>query len=631
MCGIVGRLNFVPGARVSKSLLRDMADAIRHRGPDDEGFYTEGPVGLGFRRLAIIDLSPEANQPLSNEDGSVWIVFNGEVYNFLELRTELIRRGHHFRTKTDTECIVHLYEEHGEACIPLLRGMFAFALWDVRKQKLVLARDRLGKKPLKFFREGRGITFASEIKALFRDPAVPHTVDPQAIADYLTFQYVPGPRTGFRGIEKLPPAHYLVAERGKIRIERYWTLDFNRKVTRSAQALKEETLARFEEAVKLRLMADVPLGAFLSGGIDSGLVVAMMARNSSQPVRTFSIGFPEASFNELPRARRVAERFSTNHTEFLVEPKAVELLPRFASHFEEPFADASAIPTWYVSELSRQDVTVALTGDGGDENFAGYPWYVVQKLAAQLNPWPLRLIVAFLGGTLGGLRADRWSTFFRRAELFARTHRQPHAERYVHYFTSSYFAPWEKAELIREGLTGAMSLTAPAELFAELARDAAVRSPLDEAFSLDIRSYLADDLLVKVDLASMAHSLEARSPFLDHEFLEFTATIPSGVKLPGFRTKGLLRSIARDVIPRETAEGPKRGFMVPLGTWFRGPLRPHVRETLLDPHARIFDYLRPDVVRRYVEGHARGRVDHGSRLWSLLTLEHWLRSFFPVR
>lgn len=628
MCGITGQYKFRTQAPVDPTLIRRMTDALVHRGPDAEGFFTNGPIGLGFRRLAIIDLSPHGNQPITNEDGTIQIIFNGEVYNFQELRPALERKGHVFRSHTDTETIVHLYEEHGVGCLQYLRGMFAFALWDAKQQRLLLARDRVGKKPLKYHLSKDGITFASEIKALLVDPSVPRQIDERAIHHFLTLQYVPSPLTGFRGIRKLPPAHYLLVENGMVKIERYWQLRWNPKRHLPREEWRHATLEHLEEAVRLRLIADVPLGAFLSGGVDSSTVVALMAKHSARPVKTFSIGFEDAMHNELPMAKLVAERYGTEHTEFVVRTDAAAMMPELAARYDEPYADASALPSYYLARLTRKQVTVALNGDGGDENFAGYPWYVAHKLAARLDWQPLAAILAAGGLAAQGLGAASWSTTWRRAVLFARSLGVPRPERYAQYFTTSYFTDAEKLMMYTKEFRNEMRNDPTTKFFAPFSQQSNATGALDRALATDIAAYLPDDLLVKVDIASMANSLEARSPFLDHRFMEFAATMPAAIKMPGRAAKQFFRETVRELVPAEILSAKKRGFVVPLDAWFRTELRPLAGQVLLSGHAEIHRYVRRDAMERLVREHAVGRVGHGSRLWALCMLELWLQHFF---
>ncbi len=623
MCGICGLIR-TDGRPADADAVRRMSAAVAHRGPDDEGLFCDGPAALGHRRLAVIDLSPEARQPLVNEDGSVRVVFNGEIYNFAELRAGLERRGHVFRSRSDTEVIVHLYEEHGEGCLDHLRGMFALAVWDAPRRRLLLARDRLGKKPL-YWAEGAGrLLFASEIKAILAEGSTPRVPDALAIHHYLTYDFVPSPLTAFRGIRRLPPAHFLVLEGGRVRIERYWRLAYGPKAAAPPGELEAELLRRLREAVRLRLVSDVPLGAFLSGGVDSSAVVACMAEAAPGAVRTFSVGFREQEFDETPWARAVAERFGTRHTELLVEPRALEVLPRLVWHFDEPFADSSAIPSWYVAQAAREHVTVVLNGDGGDEDFAGYGRYVANDADRRLEARP--------GGRL-----------WRRARLLARRGRD--RMRGVPAMASlredlrrlspdvanglrlCRFRPEEKAWLYHPAFTEAAGAGDSLSLLEEAAAAPGAEGLVDRALAADIALYLPDDLLVKVDVTSMAHGLEARSPLLDHELAEFAARLPERLKLDRGRTKVAFRRALRDILPPELLERPKMGFGVPLARWFRGELRDFVRDTLLDGTARGRGIFREEAVRALLAEHLAGRRDRSSHLWNLVMLEQWHRTF----
>lgn len=628
MCGIVGKVHF-NGSPVDQQLIRRMAGAIKHRGPDDEGSYFHDGVGFGFRRLSIIDLSPAGHQPMCNEDGTIWIIFNGEIYNFQELRPDLEKLGHRFSSHTDTETIIHLYEQYGERCVEYLRGMFSFAIWDQKSRKLLLARDRVGKKPLKYHLSSTGITFASELKSILLDPTVKKEMDSDAIHQYLSMQYVPHPATGFVGIKKLPPAHYLSirlrdGSPPDVNLKKYWSLDYSKKIYLSESELHGQILRRLEEAVKIRMIADVPIGAFLSGGVDSSAVVAMMAKHSVKPIRTFSIGFDEMSHNELPKAKIISQLFSTEHTEFIVRPNAMDILSLLVHMYEEPYADSSAIPTYYLSQQTRREVTVALNGDGGDETFAGYPWYAYQKLASLFDRIPLRYALIVAQKTLELFGGSESSTFLRRAYIFFRTHRWQKPERYLSYFTSSYFTDWEKRSIYTDAFHAAIRQDDWQAPFRELYLAGTSPDPLDQAQFADINSYLPDDLLVKVDIASMANSLEARSPFLDHRLIEFAASIPANQRMPRYSTKELLKHSLRKVLPDEILFAPKQGFSVPLGAWFRGELNQFAKQMLLDPQSRILKLIKSESIRRLLGEHERGRVDHGSRIWSLLTLAIWL-------
>ena len=618
MCGIAGLIH-ADHRPVDRERVAAMGARLQHRGPDDAGVYVKGAAGLAHQRLSILDLSPAGHQPMANEDGSIWIVFNGEIYNYQELRQSL-GPSHSLRSRTDTEVILHLYEDHGADCVSLLRGMFAFAIWDECTRRLVLARDRLGKKPLFYEVDGQGLAFASELKALLvgrRRPAI----DPVALHHYLTFQYVPAPLTIFQGIRKLPPGHVAIFEGGKVSESAYWSLSYDSKgPSRSDREYLDEFEARLTEAVKLRLVSDVPLGAFLSGGVDSSSVVAVMSRLSSEPVKTFSIGFKERQYNELPYARRVAELFGTDHHEFVVEPSALEILPALVRVYDEPFADSSAIPTYYVSQLSRQFVTVVLNGDGGDELLAGYPRYRVEpvdrwtarhlgtgareRLLHALLPWLPR--GAGLRGRLTRLLAPFSRTYLGRI---------------------CYFSPEEKAALYTEDFHASMGGHDSKSLLEEWFDEARATELLDRLLGVDSRSYLPDDLLVKVDRASMAHSLEARSPFLDHELVEFAASLPVSLKVRHGEAKYLLKATMRGTLPDEILDRPKMGFGVPIDRWFRDDCREFVREILLAPRALQRGYFKAGVIERMLDDHQTGRVDYAYRLYALLMLELWHQEY----
>lgn len=626
MCGIVGRLNF-NGAAVEAQDVKRMSDRIVHRGPDDEGLFLDGNFGLGFRRLAIIDLSERGHQPMSDESGDVWLVFNGEIYNFVALRRELEQDGVRFRSGTDSEVIIHLYKKYGVECLQHLRGMFAFAIWDKRDRTLFIARDRLGKKPLKFYRNANSFIFASELKAILANADVPKQIDWGAVDEYLSYQFVPHPKTGFVGIEKLEPAHYLlVRENGEVKKERYWDIDLSQKENRPVQEWKSVVEASLKESVCLRLLSDVPLGAHLSGGVDSSLVVAMMAQQSSTPVKTFTIGFGEKTHNELPQARLVAERYGTDHHEFVVEPNAIELMPKIAAHYEEPFADSSALPTWLLCEMTRQHVTVAINGDGGDENFAGYARYKAMRRYEQLRAmdWimnPMKGLGARLARSVYTLTgAKRWRYL---SSLLEFDDRDP-AIAYVQLF--GFFRDDEKAQLYtperRVHVTTSRGCTITQSLFDQ----ASSLNEVERLMSADIHSYLPDDLLVKTDLASMAHALEVRSPLLDHVFVETVARMPPSFKLDGRTSKVLLKEIARDYIPSEIIDKPKRGFAIPCEQWLRTRLKGYVQEQLLDPTFLGYGFDR-SFIERLLGRHERGE-DVSRKLWSLLMLRLWLRGWF---
>lgn len=623
MCGIAGRLNFLSGAPVAAAAIQGMCDLIAHRGPDGDGTLVEGEIGLGHRRLAIIDLSPAGRQPMVSTDGRFWITFNGEIYNFQQLAAELRDAGRRFRTRTDTEVILAAYAEFGPDCLARLRGMFAFAIWDAREKTLFVARDRVGKKPLHFFLDSDGIAFASEPKAFLADPSFRAEPDLEAISAYLSYQYVPAPLSAFKGVQKLPPAHYLVVRDGRLSIHRYWKLSYAEKRRISEDDACDELIARLREAVKLRLISDVPLGAFLSGGIDSSAVVALMAECSSGPVKTFSIGFNEKDYDELPYARAVARRYETDHHEFVVSPKATEIFPKLVWHYNEPYADESAIPTYYLSELTRQHVTVALNGDGGDENFAGYNRYLENRAATfytRLPEW-VRKSLSAAGGTIpagaDGRLAKGRNWLARMAE--------PRTRRYAGRVMQ--FGTLLKAELCTPEFRRATADRDDAELILEAFRQSDARDFTEAAIDADVAHYLPDCLLVKVDIATMAHGLEGRSPLLDHEFMEFAASLPRALKLRGREKKYIFRRAVRGLLPSEIVDRPKKGFGVPLDHWFRHELRDMAHDLLLSRRTLERGYFRRDVVERLLTQHSQGVHAWHDQLWNLLMLEMWHRTF----
>lgn len=625
MCGICGKIN-LNGESVDEALLKRMASSLSHRGPDDEGIYIKGSIGLGHRRLSIIDLSPAGHQPMCNEDGTVWIVYNGEIYNFQELRQDLIAKGHVFRSKTDTETIIHLYEEYGTGCLKFLRGMFAFAIWDDRDRSLFLARDRIGKKPLYYYCDGKTFCFGSEIKAILADEGFVRSPDYEAIHHYLTYQYVPSPWTAFKGIRKLPPAHSLLLRNSEIKISRYWKLSYLPKLTMSENDLRHEVIERLKEAVKIRLVSDVPLGAFLSGGIDSSAIVALMAGMMKEPVKTFSIGFREEAYNELKYARMVAEKFETDHTEFLVEPNAVEILPKLVRHYNDPFADASAIPTYYVSKLAREHVTVILNGDGGDENFAGYVRHALNKASEKMrNVFPPGLVKALTPLVRMLPQGKTPDNFIWRLKRFMQVYVKPPEIRNAYMLC--HFMAEMKDGLYTGEFKKKVSANDSLDLLLDRYREAEADSLLDRTLFTDVMMYLPDDLLVKVDVASMANSLEARSPLLDHEFMEFAARIPADLKLKGLTKKYILKEALRGLLPDDILFREKMGFGVPLDYWFRNELKEMAYDTLLDERALGRGYFRKEYIRQMLDEHVGGRWNWQYHIYNLLMLELWHREF----
>jgi asparagine synthase (glutamine-hydrolysing) len=584
-----------------------------------------GGVGLGIQRLRVIDLRT-GDQPIYNEDGSIVVVFNGEIYNYRELRSQLQASGHKFATSGDTEVIVHLYEEQGPACVRSLDGMFAFALWDARRSRLLLTRDRVGKKPLFYALRNGSLTFASELAALVVAEVIDRDVDPQALDCFLAYGYIQAPLSIFRGVSKLPPASTLVYRQGKIEIERYWRLDYSRKrAGMDRRAVAAEVRETVDRAVRKRLVSDVPLGAFLSGGIDSSAVVAAMAEASSQPVRTFSIGFEREDFNELPYARMIAQRFGTEHHEFVVRPDAIEIVPRIVRHYGEPFADASAVPSFYISEMTRRYVTVALNGDGGDESFGGYSRYAANLLAQRLPqlPRPLLACVSALVDRVpshGAIDSRR-----NRVRRFVDSLALEPPARYAHYM--AFFNDAQRDEVYTDDFKALLGAPVAPRVIAEPWAAVSGRSLLDVMLEVDVESYLPADLLVKIDIATMAHSLEARSPLLDPEVMELAASLPTELKVNRLEKKVILREALRDWLPDEVLDRPKRGFGVPLVYWLRGDLRDWSREILLDAVTTGRGYFRTAAVSEMLERHADGRDDCSMRIWALLMLELWHREF----
>jgi asparagine synthase (glutamine-hydrolysing) len=621
MCGIAGLLAL--DAPPDESAVRRMNAALRHRGPDAEGLWARGRAVLGHRRLSIIDLNPEATQPLLNEDGSIGVVVNGEIYNFVELRADLVRRGHTFRSGSDSEVVVHLYEEFGDEFVSRLRGMFAFALWDSTRQRLMLARDRAGKKPLFYRRLPSGLAFASELHALVSAfPALPAEPDLQALDEYLTLQYVPGPSTAYRGIFKLPAAHVAIVDHdGAFASRRYWSKPGGEEARGPESELAKELVDLLRVAVRRRLVADVPLGAFLSGGIDSSTIVALMAGVSTRPVQTFSIGFPHASDSELPWARTVAARYGTVHHEAIVTPDVASIVSESIAHHGEPFADSSAIATYALARMAREHVTVALSGDGSDELFAGYTRYATAQLAHVHDALPAAL-----------------RPLYRAALRSVARVAAPHATGFVDHFADGeavrypyimcQFTPEEKRALLVPGAWPAPGGAVTAR-FEQALADSGRRSRLGRLVDLDWATYLVDDINAKVDVASMSHALEVRCPFLDTDVVEFAARLPRRM-LMGLRGKRLLRRAVKDLVPAPILRRTKRGFGLPLRRWMQHDLASAVRDVLLDRTARQRGLFDPREVERLVA--AVGR-DYAApeRVWTLFVLESWFRQFIDRR
>jgi asparagine synthase (glutamine-hydrolysing) len=631
MCGIAGIVSADPvgadvRAGIDEATIHAMCQTIVHRGPDDEGIFVKDSAGLGMRRLSIIDLAG-GHQPVFNEDRTVWLVFNGEIYNFPELRPELESRGHRFHTNTDTEVIVHLYEDLGADCVHKLRGMFAIALYDSRLRRLLLIRDRLGIKPLHYALANGRLLFGSEIKAILAAAPELATVDHEALYQYLCFGYIPEPLTAFLPIRKLPPGHLLEFERGEVRVRQYWDLpQYATHEPASEEECLEELERRLAEAVRIRLISDVPLGALLSGGADSSTVVALMARASSGPVKTFSIGFRHADFNEAPYARLVAQRFATDHHELVLEPDVVDTVETLSRSLEEPFGDSSMLPTFYVSRMAREHVTVALSGDGGDELFAGYDRYRTHHE---------RRIFDYLPDSVGRVYRDRVYPRLPRGmygRKFAYNVSLPWRERYLDQvsFLPSYqreipLLSKDFRALLRKG-------TDPLNVMRDYFDWAPARDAISQMLYVDTKTYLPGDILAKVDRMSMANSLEVRVPILDHVFLEWVTGLPPKWKMPGgSHQKYILKKLAERVgVPEEVLNRPKQGFALPLVHWFRHELNDLLQTVLLEPRTLQRGYFNPQGVRRLLDEHFRGRRAHTGRIWRLLMFELWHRNFLEA-
>lgn len=633
MCGIAGILDIK--RKPENHILLGMTGAMRHRGPDGEGIYIDGSAGLGHRRLSIIDLNTGA-QPMSNEDGSVWITYNGEVYNFVELQNELESRGHKFRTKSDTESIIHAYEQYGEECVKKLRGMFSFCIWDAKKKTLFLARDRLGKKPLYYFYHKSRFVFASEIKAIISDRHIKRELDMSAVCDYFTYQYVPFPKTIFKNIYKLPPGHFMTVRQQpdnrtdiRIDIQQYWDIKYCPDYSVSENEWVEGLKGKLLDAVKVRLISDVPLGAFLSGGLDSSSVVAFMSRVMNQPVKTFSIGFEEADFSELEYARKIAKQYGTDHHEMIIKPDALELLPKLAWEFDEPFADSSAIPTYYVSKMARENVTVALSGDGGDETFAGYSRYAS---ACWFYRWtkfmPYTLRQVFFGGVSSLMPYGmRGKGFLRHLTLSPFEYYRGMITQDDSKYFDDLFNKDIMSEIVRFGSKNNGILKNNDGMMEEFYN----RYPNDDYLTkiqyLDTKTYLAEDILTKVDRASMLCSLETRSPLLDHEVVEFAARIPSAYKIKNSQKKYIFKKTMSEFLPSDIVNRDKMGFCTPLMHWFKKDLTGYAEDMLLGEKCRNRGFFNTKFIESLISSHRLKYRDLSSHIWQLLFFEHWCRNW----
>ncbi|HET7208496.1 MAG TPA: asparagine synthase (glutamine-hydrolyzing) [Terriglobales bacterium] len=619
MCGICGIVEF-DGKPVAWAAVKSMADTLEHRGPDDAGYHFEPGVGLGHRRLSIIDVDG-GHQPLANEDGTVWAIFNGEIYNYTELRALLISKGHRFRSKSDTEVIVHLYEEVGESCFGQLRGMFAIAIWDSRRRQLILARDRIGKKPLFYHHDGPRVTFASELKAILAAGAEDGGLNASALADYFTFLYIPAPGTIYRRIRKVRPAHYMSFSETGVHDHEYWDLRFGNVEEKSEGEWCAEINDALKESVRIRMMSEVPLGSFLSGGVDSSAVVACMSQLVEVPVTTCTVGFDEAGYSEIQHARRVAQHVGSDYHEAIVRPSAAEIVTRLAWHYDEPFADSSAIPTYYVSRAARQHVTVALSGDGGDESFAGYKRYGYEladnRLRSLFPPSFRRTALRRLGQWYPPL--EHAPRLFRAKSLLQRLGDDP-LEGYLARITAPR---WVRESILSDDLKSGLRGYDPLEQFRDHYRRADSADFLSRIQYLDIKTYLTDDICVKVDRASMAVSLEVRAPLLDHRFMELAARIPAPLKLKNGSGKYIFKKAVGPMLPPEILSRPKQGFGVPIAEWFRGELREQAQHTLL-MNDGLLDL---DCLRRLWKRHQGEVQDHSAVLWAAFMFRQWQTTF----
>jgi len=621
MCGIAGfvtRHDDSADTQAQSLIVQKMCDVIRHRGPDDEGFFVGDGAALGMRRLSIIDLSG-GHQPIRNEDASVWVVFNGEIYNYLELRAELISRGHVFYTETDTETIVHAYEEWGEEGFSRLRGMFGIALWDRRTRTLLLARDRVGIKPLHFAEVDGALIFGSEIKSILASETIEPHLDAASLEHYLAFLYTPRDASMFSGIQKLPPGHLLRWNDGRVAIRPYWRIPETESFTGTLDEATASLETLLSDAVRSHLVSDVPLGALLSGGVDSSLVVGLMAKASPRAIKTFSIGFDEPAFDELDAARRVAREFGTDHHEMVVRPNAIEIVDRLVDHFDEPFGDSSAIPTWYVSQIARRHVTVVLSGDGGDELFGGYDRYLPHPRVASFD--------AVAGGFGRHAAARVWPLLPHglKGKNFLRHVAQDPRGRYIE--SLSFFRSDEMPDLLTRDMYDSGRLAERSKAIQDVFNRHASLSWPSQMMRFDLETYLPEDILTKVDRMSMAHSIESRVPLLDHHVVTFAASLPSHMKLQGGERKRVLKRVAASVLPAEILTRRKQGFAVPLDTWFRSSLREFVVDTLQSRLTRQRGYFQPRFIDRVLGEHLSGQRDHSLRLWQLVMFELWHRRY----
>jgi len=628
MCGICGRLNFSQAQPVSEADIRRMCAVIRHRGPDDEGIYVNRNVGIGMRRLSIIDLAA-GQQPIPNEDGTVWIVFNGEIYNYREIRHELEQKGHRFKTNSDTETILHAYEEYGEACPEKLNGMFGFAIWDGGLNRLFMARDRIGIKPLYYYVSQDCLIFGSELKSILQMSDVPRRVNPPALNNFLTFEYIPAPLSIFQDIYKLEPGHSLLWDNGKINIRNYWSLRFG-SAGKSEEELCEELVSILQNSVKIRLMSEVPLGAFLSGGIDSSTIVGLMSREMNQPVKTFSIGFEDSTYNELKYARVIAKKFHTEHHEFMIKPDAVDLTEKLVKNFvDEPFGDTSLFPTYLVSKMARDYVTVVLSGDGGDELFGGYDTYIANRIGKIYHSMPRLLRKYVIEQGLAQIPpTQKKKGLINRAKRFVEGANLPPDLQHTRWMI--YLSEQERNLLYSPDLQAQLKTHDAYDFIRRYFQAAPSQDELAQQQYVDIKTWLVDDILVKVDRMSMATSLEARVPFLDHRVVEFSATVPSRLKLAGLshpKTKYILKKAMHNILPNEIIYRGKEGFSIPIKNWLKTDLKPMMMEVLAPEKIRAEGFFNVDYIEQLKTEHLNNTENHSHRLWALMMFGIWYDNY----
>ena len=628
MCGIVGIINLDAQKPVAIQLLKKMIDVIHYRGPDDEGFHVEGNVGLGVCRLSIIDLET-GHQPIHNEDKTIWVVQNGEIYNFRELRSNLERFGHRFCTNSDTEVIVHCYEEYGDHCPEYLRGMFAFAIWDSKSKKLLLARDRVGIKPLFYLNDDQTLLFGSEIKSILCEPTFERQLSIPSLDEYLTYGYIPEPNTIFQGIKKLPPGHVLICGNGNIYIKKYWDVIYPQKSVKDQTYYEEKVKEILKDSLKFHLISDVPVGILLSGGIDSSTVTGLTTTISNHRVKTFSVKGGGGVFNELPYARLVADKYDTEHYEFEIEPNLVEIIPKLISYFDEPFADSSALPTYYVSKIASRYVKVVLSGEGGDELFSGYPWHIrniqisnYRRIPAFIRKNIVKKLLLDLHASLKSPKLIKLLNSLKNLNDYSLL---TEADTYQALMT---FASEDlKNTILTECVKEQLKEQKRPDVVSNYFMNCDANNILDRSLYCDLKTYLPGDLLTKVDRMSMANSLEVRVPFLDHQLIEFMATVPPELKLRGKVTKYILKKSMRDILPEKIQRRGKRGFSIPVARWFREDLSDYVKDILMDNRTKQRGIFSSKGIESIIRRHQNGEWDYGSALWSLIIFELWARMY----